>query len=116
MALPKLTTNLNHIQALSDRPNTADGLTSTELKQRFDQAGNDIKDYLNDTLLPELDEKFDNSGDGFIKDDDPRLTDSRKCNNTFDNPLTARENLKIKIVTSDDQMTDNDTIYLKYIA
>ena len=55
MALTKLTTNLNNIQALSDKPNTADGLTADELKERFDKAGNDIKTYINNTLTEEID-------------------------------------------------------------
>jgi len=55
MALTKLTENLNNIQALHDKPNTADGLTADQLKAKFDKAGNDIKTYINDTLTEELD-------------------------------------------------------------
>lgn len=55
MALTKLTTNLNNIQALHDKPNTADGLTADQLKEKFDKAGNDIKTYINSTLTEELD-------------------------------------------------------------
>ena len=111
MALPKMTVNVNNIQGLSDRPNTADGLTASQLKEKFDKAGQDIKNYLNDTLLPACEKELKN----FIDIDDARLSDSRKCNNEFDNPKTARENLKIKIVTSNNEMTDTEAIYLKYI-
>ena len=104
MTLSKMTTNVNNIQGLSDRPNTADGLTSSQLKEKFDKAGQDIKNYLNDTLVPEMEEEL------------KKLDGSKKCNNEFDNPLIARENLKIKIVTSDNEMTDTDAIYLKYVA
>lgn len=55
MALTKLTTNLNNIQALHDRPNTSDGLTADQLKERFDKAGNDIKSYINNVLTEEID-------------------------------------------------------------
>lgn len=55
MPLTKLSVNVNNIQALSDRPNTSDGLTSAELKAKFDKAGADIKDYLNTTLTTEVD-------------------------------------------------------------
>ncbi len=105
--LTKFTENVNNIQALSDRPNTADGLTSHELKERFDKAGSDIKDFLNNTLIPEMEE-------GFISDDDTRLTDSRKCNNQFDNPITARDNLKIKTGTSLPGTVEEDCIFLVY--
>ncbi|MBE6147459.1 MAG: hypothetical protein E7168_03905 [Firmicutes bacterium] len=115
MSLPKLTKNLNNIQGLSDRPNTADGLTSAQLKQKFDQAGNDIKDYLNNELLSSIEKEItDNQPDlsDCVKENDYRLSDSRKCNNNFDDPLTARENLKIKIVSSTSEMTEENTIYL----
>lgn len=67
MALEALTTSLNIIQELEidlfdedvdiiqkldDEPNDTGGLTAAELKERFDRAGNLIKDYLNNTLLP----------------------------------------------------------------
>lgn len=60
MALTKLTTNLNNIQALHDKPNTADGLTADQLKEKFDKAGNDIKTYINSTLTEELDAAISN--------------------------------------------------------
>lgn len=58
MPLTKMTTNVNNIQALSDRPNSTDGLTSAELKERFDKAGSDLKTYLNTVLTEELDDNF----------------------------------------------------------
>lgn len=60
MPLTKMTANVNNIQALSDRPNTTDGLTSAELKERFDKAGADLKTYLNTVLTEELDDAFNN--------------------------------------------------------
>lgn len=105
--LTKFTENVNNIQALSDRPNTADGLTSHELKERFDKAGADIKDFLNNSLIPEIEEEF-------ISDDDTRLTNSRKCNNEFDSPTTARDNLKIKTGTSLPSTVEEDCIFLVY--
>lgn len=58
MPLTKMTVNVNNIQALSDRPNSTDGLTSAELKERFDKAGADLKTYLNTVLTEELDDNF----------------------------------------------------------
>lgn len=66
MALTKLTTNLNNIQALHDRPNVTDGLTADELKERFDRAGNDIKTYINNTLTEEIDNL---TSDNYSKDE-----------------------------------------------
>lgn len=50
MALPELTENLNIIQSLPNKPTEE----ANELKIKFDEAGNIIKVYLNDTLLPAI--------------------------------------------------------------
>lgn len=54
MAFTSCTVTVNNIASLSDLPNTTDGLTSTQLKQKFDQTGTDLKTYINSTLLSEL--------------------------------------------------------------
>lgn len=52
MALTEFSKNMNYIQTLPDQPTE----TAEELKQKFDQAGNDIKNFLNETLTKEIDE------------------------------------------------------------
>jgi hypothetical protein len=54
MSLTQLTANLNIIQTLIDEPNDVGGLTSAQLKAKFDEAANSIKTYINNTLLVEL--------------------------------------------------------------
>ena len=54
MALDRLNDDLNIVQALDDEPNDVGGLTAGELKAKFDAAGLVIKDFLNNTLLPQL--------------------------------------------------------------
>lgn len=44
--------DLNIIQKLDDEPNDVGGLTSAELKAKFDESGNTIKKYINETLIP----------------------------------------------------------------
>lgn len=44
--------DLNIIQKLDDEPNDVGGLTSAELKEKFDESGNIIKKYINETLIP----------------------------------------------------------------
>ena len=46
--------DLNIIQALDDEPNDVGGLTSAELKAKFDEGPNKIKTFLNESLIPEL--------------------------------------------------------------
>ena len=116
MALTKMTQDVNNIQSLSDRPNTIDGLTSSQLKELFDKAGADIKTYLNETLTEEVDNAIATIPDSsnFVTTNDSRLTNSRKCNNTFDNWNTARTNLKITYGTSLPNSADNGAIFLLY--
>lgn len=52
MSLPVCTVNTNNIQNLPDSPT----LTPDELKQEFDKSGKDLKDYLNDILLPAVEQ------------------------------------------------------------
>nr|DAF83317.1 MAG TPA: hypothetical protein [Caudoviricetes sp.] len=52
--LTKLLTDLYIISLLDDEPNDVGGMSSAELKAKFDEAGNTIKDYINNTLIPEL--------------------------------------------------------------
>lgn len=116
MALTKFTVDVNNIQALSDRPNEIDGLTSAELKERFDKAGSDIKTFINETLTEEVDEALETIPDvsNFITNNDQRLTNSRRCNNTFDGWQTARENLNIKYGTELPSTAADGTIFLLY--
>jgi hypothetical protein len=59
MAFTEFETDTANISKLSDRPNQNDGLSSAQLKGRFDKAGNDIKTYINDVLLEELERTTD---------------------------------------------------------
>lgn len=114
MPLTKFTVGVNNIQALSDLPNTADGLTSAELKQKFDKAGADIKSYINSVLTEELDEIVASIPNDYVTNQDSRLTDSRPCDNNFDNWSTARGNLKILYGSALPSSADDGTIFLLY--
>ena len=46
--------DLNIIQKLDDEPNDVGGLTADELKAKFDEAGNIIKNFINESLIPEI--------------------------------------------------------------
>lgn len=54
MSLPKMKTDVKNIEKLAKRPNATDGLDYKKLQKVFDQAGVDIKSFLNDTLIPAL--------------------------------------------------------------
>lgn len=54
MSLPECTVPTNNVQNLADSPTQS----AQDLKKVFDQAGEDIKNYINDKLIPEI-EKSD---------------------------------------------------------
>lgn len=108
--LTKFTKNVNNIQALSDRPNTADGLTPQGLKEKFDKAGSDIKSYINDDLILEVESYLKKC----LESNDERLINSRRCNNTFDDVDVARQNLKIKSGTSLPETVEEGCLFFLY--
>ena len=55
MSIPKLTENLNIIQSLDNQP----ALTPEQLKEKFDEASNIIKTYINDTLVDGIQDAID---------------------------------------------------------
>lgn len=119
--LTNLTANVNNIQALSDRPNTADGITAQQLKEKFDKAGADIKDYINNTLIEEIEgylrqakSRMETIENNYVENEDSRLTDSRRCNNTFDNYMTSRANLHITYGTALPSTGEDGDIFFLY--
>lgn len=65
----KFEEDMRIIQNLGNNPNSDDGLSSEELKRKFDSAGIKIKDYLLSTIeqlnqvITELNKQFEGSGD-----------------------------------------------------
>lgn len=116
MALTKLTTNLNNIQALHDRPNVTDGLTADELKERFDRAGNEIKSYINNTLTEELDDVVANTYSSTEIDAMFTGLGSTYYNKTQIDSRIATLQPKITYGTGTPTGGSNGDIYIKYSA
>lgn len=55
MGLTKMTENVENIKNLDTKPNAVNGITAEELKAEFDKGPASLKAFLNDTLIPELD-------------------------------------------------------------
>lgn len=58
MALSKFTKDMAIISALDDEPNDVGGLSAAELKAKFDEGGQALKDYINNTLTAQADQTF----------------------------------------------------------
>lgn len=56
MSIERLTKDMNIIAKLPDEPNDVGGLTADELKGKFDEGGVALKEFINETLLPALEE------------------------------------------------------------
>lgn len=54
MAIEKFNKNMAIIAALDDEPNDVGGMTSAELKNKFDEGGKALQTYMNGTLIPAL--------------------------------------------------------------
>lgn len=54
MEFTKLEKDMGIIAKLEDEPNDVGGLTAAQLKAKFDEGGEAVKQYINETLLPEL--------------------------------------------------------------
>lgn len=59
MAIEKLSSDLNIISKLGDYPLSDDGLEPDQFKAKFDEAGKLIKQYINEVLVPSMDELVD---------------------------------------------------------
>ena len=55
MALAKFEKDMAIISALDDEPNDVGGLSAAELKAKFDEGGQALKQFLNETLTPQID-------------------------------------------------------------
>lgn len=77
MAFPRFEVDISYISKLSDEPNDVgtDALEASELKERFDKAGNMIKDFINNTLLPYLEGSGGAAGIGI--NEIPGVTDAK---------------------------------------
>ena len=64
MALTRFSGDADVISQLSDQPNDNDGLSATQLKAKFDQFGATFKQYLNETLIPELESAINAAATG----------------------------------------------------
>lgn len=60
MSLTKFETDMNIISRLDDEPNDVGGLSSAQLKAKFDAAGLAIQHYLNEVLLPSIQKELTN--------------------------------------------------------
>lgn len=60
MAITKLNDDLNIISALPNRPSALE-YAPEDIKAKFDEGTNKIKTYINDTLIPQLQDEFTNA-------------------------------------------------------
>ena len=110
MALTKMNTDLNIIAALDDEPNSVGGLSATELKAKFDESGNAIKTYINETLTAETDAHIDNT-------DNPHTVTAAQvglgnCDNTadIDKPVSTPQQEALNLKANSDNVLEKNNI------
>lgn len=67
MAFTKFEKDMAIISALDDEPNDVGGLTAAELKAKFDEGGQAIKKFLNETMTAEMDAFDENNQEALGK-------------------------------------------------
>ncbi|MDR0838572.1 MAG: hypothetical protein LBN99_02900, partial [Oscillospiraceae bacterium] len=58
MSIRQLTQSMDIVSALDDEPNDEGGLSSSDLKAKFDEGGNIIKSFINGMLIPDINERI----------------------------------------------------------
>lgn len=56
MSITRFNKDMNIIAELDSRPNAVGGLSAAELKAKFDEGGVALKEYINGTMLPEVEQ------------------------------------------------------------
>lgn len=69
MALKRFNKDISHVSKLPDTPTLENGYTPKSLKERFDMAGEDIKEYINASLINELEGENGASNIGIKSDE-----------------------------------------------
>lgn len=121
MAITELTENMNIHQSLPDKP----ALSAEELKVEFDKAANLIKEYLNGTLLVELNSLINvlqnkdvtiestlNSLQTIVNEATTNITNIQ---NTTSN-LKSGATTKITIGSSVPSSLENGEVYFQYFS
>lgn len=96
MNLTKITENLNNVSSLPDYPT----LQSAELKAVFDKAGNTLKDFINNTLIPEIEKQVTETVTQGIK------VESTLTSSSDVNALSASQGLALKNMIDELGKTD----------
>lgn len=100
MSLTPMDTDLNIIQALSNRPNATEGLSAAALKAKFDEGPNALKTYINSLITI-----LNSTTDGSSGADNIGATAISGLSGTTVQSLI--ESLKALVDTNDDNITTN---------
>ena len=116
MAIRECTVETNNISQLPDEP----ALSPTELKAEFDQAGTDLKNYINNSLITDVNQTVNTAVNGLST----TITSNQTSNNTrfttIEGNITTLTNSikgKQKTITSGTSAPSggsNGDIYIQY--
>jgi len=107
MALTRYSGDTDIISLLDNQPNDNDGLSADQLKAKFDQFGTAFKEYLNNTLIPEIEADIGNAAAGIsptgisgsaIRD---RTIETQKLSNSSGNEAVQTNVIKNGAVTKE---------------
>lgn len=113
MAIRECTVDTNNISQLPDEP----ALSPTELKAEFDQAGTDLKNYINNSLITDVNQTVNTAVNGLSTTITSNQTANNTRFNTIESNITTLTNGKQKTITSGTSAPSggsNGDIYIQY--
>lgn len=124
MAIEKFEKDMRIIGMLDDEPNDVGGLSAAELKDKFDEGGKALKTYLNDVLIPALEQlgvettvqRLKDSGLKYIRLNSEGEFETSEDGNNWSRPLVPRELIESDVFYAVYDETTNDEIYMAYKA
>lgn len=96
MAFTKFNKDMDIIQKLDDEPNDVGGLTAAQMKAKFDEPGNAVKDWINNVFIPEAEQELNRALMGQIPDGSiggEKLADGAVCGERLADGAVSREKL-----------------------
>lgn len=103
----KLNKNMAVISALSDLPNATDGLSAASFKEKFDENGITIKNYINNELIPDIETLAG------TKENSADITNKRKLDENgnftgswfgFKNPVASEPGIQAQVNANTEQL------------
>lgn len=124
MSIQRFDKDMAIVSALDDEPNDVGGMTSAELKAKFDEGGKALKTFLNDVLIPTLEQlgvettvqRLKDSGLKYIRLNSEGEFETSEDGNTWSRPPVPKDLIGSDVFFATYGTTTNAEILAAYEA